>query len=171
MTSVKAGFAAAALGAATVGLTACGGSVSVSAGHTDRLLSASTVAKTVRGTLTGQEAATAAVTCGSLKATVGATQDCDVTIGDDTTGLHLTVDSVKGSDVHWKQSPFLHGSAVASTVATATGASPSDLECPDLPGTMGASVSCKVLKGSATAVDVTVTSVAGLRIGVDFKAR
>lgn len=140
-------------------------------GKTVPVLSDSTVAKTVRGTLSGQETAVPAVTCGSLKAKVGATQDCDVTINDDTTGLHLTVDSVKGSDVHWKQEPFLHGSAVQSTVAKATGASPSDLTCPDLPGTMGASVSCQVLKGSAASVDVTVTSVDGLRIGVSYKAR
>lgn len=149
-----------------VALGACSASVS-----TTKTVSAGELASRVKSTLTGSDTSKAKVTCaGSLAAKVGATQNCDVTGGGGRTGLHLKVDKVDGGKIHWTQRPFIHGSDLAATIAKATGASPSDLSCPDINGVVGTAVTCKVNKGTATAVDVTVTSVHGLHIGIKYKA-
>lgn len=141
--------------ALALGLAACG----------TTSISASDLATAVQGSLTTGNASKATVTCaGPLNGTVGATDSCDVTVAGATTGLHVKVDSVDGKNIHWTQQPYLHGRDVAAAVAKAYGVPSSDLTCPDLDGTVGATVDCTVNKGSAKVVHVKVDKVQGLQI-------
>lgn len=156
---------------AGLGLVGCGHTVQVGSSGSGSV-SQSDLAAKVKTTLTGGDTASATVTCaGPLAEKVGATQDCDVTVGGATTGLHLTVDKADDGDVHWTQQPFLHGKDLDAAIAQHAGAQPTDLSCPDLTGKVGTSIVCSVSKGSAKEVDVTVTSVNGLRVAFNFKAK
>lgn len=155
-----------------LGLAACGsvhasGSVSVGSSVSGDKV-ASEVRKSLSGTTSSDDVK---VTCGSLRAKVGATGECDVTVDGARTGLHLVVDKADKGDVHWTQKPFIHGDDVVAVFAKQAGVSPDALTCPDIDGVVGKMVTCDVKKGSATAVDVTVTSVQGLHVGLNYKAR
>lgn len=115
------------------------------------------------------------VTCdGTLKGEVGATQECRVTDEAGTTGLHVKATKVDGTDVSFDLSPFIAAADVEEAIrglAEKQGISLDTISCEgDLEGEKDATVRCSGTPVDTVGdLDVTVTSVEGLRVSFDVK--
>ena len=115
------------------------------------------------------------VTCpGDLKATVGATLDCQMKDDGKTYGVNVTVTSVDGAKVNFDIVETVDKDDVAKSIADQLeaqfGRRP-DITCPDnLKGDQGATLRCQLSdQGTTYGVTVTVTSVDGGDVKYDFK--
>lgn len=110
------------------------------------------------------------VTCeGELTGQVDATQDCLVTDGQGSTGLHLRVTDVKGLRLTFDSSVFIRPDdleAAITKLGQQQGISVESIDCPDeLPGTVGSSVVCSGTPADTVGdLKAEVTHVKGLRI-------
>jgi mRNA-degrading endonuclease toxin of MazEF toxin-antitoxin module len=115
------------------------------------------------------------VTCpDDLKATVGASLDCQMTDDGQTYGVNVTVTSVDGSRVNFDIVETVNKDDVAKSIseqlAQQFGRTP-DVTCPDnLKGDVGATTRCQLTdQGTKYGVTVTVNSVEGGDVKYGFK--
>jgi hypothetical protein len=110
-----------------------------------------------------------------LKATVGASLDCQMTDDGQTYGVNVTVTSVDGDKVNFDIVETVNKDDVAKSIsdqlAQQFGRAPENVTCPDnLKGDVGATTRCRLTDQGATyGVTVTVTSVDGGDVKYDFK--
>ncbi|HEX4557619.1 MAG TPA: DUF4333 domain-containing protein [Mycobacterium sp.] len=116
------------------------------------------------------------VTCpGDLKASVGASLDCQMTDGGQTYGVNVTVTSVEGDKVNFDIVETVNKDDVAKQITDQLtqqfGRAPDAVTCPDdLKGDVGATTRCHLTdQGTTYGVTVTVTSVASDDVKFDFK--
>jgi Domain of unknown function (DUF4333) len=117
-----------------------------------------------------------AVTCpDDLKAVIGATLDCHMTIKGKPFGVNVTVTSVDGGVPKYDMVETIDKNQVAQEISDQleqqVGRKPDSVTCPgDLKGVEGATLRCELTDASQTyGVNVTVTSVDGGDVKFDFK--
>ncbi|WP_459972789.1 DUF4333 domain-containing protein [Nocardioides pyridinolyticus] len=155
-------------------LGACSGEASVGSG--DPTVTQAQLEEEVASRVTGQDADQVKVACeGDLTATVGGTQDCEVTAAGTSTGIRLTVDAVEGEEVEFSQTLFISETELASAVDgyfTDQGITVTGVTCDgELIGVKGESATCEVTSssdGDAT-VRTTTSNVDGLTVGFDIE--
>jgi hypothetical protein len=115
------------------------------------------------------------VTCpDDLKATVGASLDCQMTDDGQTYGVNVTVTSVEGDKVNFDIVETVSKNDVAKSISDQLtqqfGRTP-DVTCPDdLKGDVGATTRCQLTdQGTTYGVTVTVNSVDGGDVKYSFK--
>jgi Domain of unknown function (DUF4333) len=109
-----------------------------------------------------------------LKATVGASLDCQMTDDGQTYGVNVTVTSVEGDKVNFDIVETVNKNDVAKSISDQLtqqfGRTP-DVTCPDdLKGDVGATTRCQLTdQGTTYGVTVTVNSVDGGDVKYSFK--
>ncbi len=115
-------------------------------------------------------------TCdGELDAEVDATQDCNVTVGEENADVHVVVTKVDGSDVEFETQTFVPAERLADTLKTQLadqGFEVETVECDgELVGEVDATVECTAAPAKGDGVlEVTVTEVDGLMINFNYKS-
>ncbi len=166
---------ACAVGAASLLLVA-GCSISIG-GHQEKTVAKADVAKQISDKVNEKAGhKPESVTCpDDLKATVGASLDCQMTDGGQTYGVNVTVTSVDGDRVNFDIVETVDKNDVAKSISDQLsqqfGRTPENVTCPDnLKGNVGATTRCTLTDQGATyGVTVTVTSVEGDDVKYSFK--
>jgi Domain of unknown function (DUF4333) len=110
-----------------------------------------------------------------LKATVGATLNCEMKVKGKPFNVNVTVTSVDGDNVKFDMVETVDKNEVAQELSNQleqqVGKKPDSVTCPDnLKGSVGATLRCELTDGAQTyGVTVTVTSVTGGVVNFDFK--
>ena len=112
---------------------------------------------------------------GPLEAVRDATQDCEVTNGNQRVGVRALVTDIDADDLGMELTPFLYGEDVAGAISQTVemqGYTGIHTTCDgDLVGEVGETLTCELSspQGEST-VNVDVTKVDGLLINYDFKS-
>jgi len=158
--------------AAASALLFAGCAVGSGAGSVDR----AALEKQLAGLYTPQdpEAEITAECEGDLDAEVDATQECRMSVGEDTADVRVVVTGVGDDKVDFAATPFLTAERVAETVRRSLeekGFRPDRVDCrKELVGEEGATTVCTVApaKGKGR-VRATVTRVEGLLVNFDYR--
>ncbi len=114
-------------------------------------------------------------TCdGELDAEVDATQDCNVTVGEENADVHVVVTKVDGSDVEFETQTFVPAERLADTLKTQLadqGFEVETVECDgELVGEVDATTECTAAPAEGEGIlEVTVTEVDGLMINFNYE--
>jgi hypothetical protein len=112
---------------------------------------------------------------GALEAVAEATQDCEVTNGNQRVGVRASVTDVEADDLGMQLTPFLFGEDVAGAISQSLemqGYTGISTTCDgDLVGEVGRELECVLISDTGeSVVNVDVTKVDGLMIDYDFES-